>query len=100
MSATATARRSGSACWRRCASPRRRRCAGRSRRSSSVTACRPGSRAATQALLEAILDALQRDKKRTAAGVGFVLLSEPGDPRIGQLIEPDRVREAVQELFA
>ena len=23
----------------------------------------------------------QRDKKRTAAGVGFVLLSEPGEPR-------------------
>lgn len=53
-----------------------------------------------EALLEAILDALQRDKKRTAAGVGFVLLSEPGEPRIGQLVEPDRVREAVQELFA
>ncbi len=53
-----------------------------------------------EALLEAILDALQRDKKRTAAGVGFVLLAEPGEPRIGQLVEPDRVRAAVQELFA
>ncbi len=31
--------------------------------------------------VDAILDALQRDKKRTAAGVGFVLLSEPGEPR-------------------
>ena len=28
--------------------------------------------------VEAIFDALQRDKKRTADGVGFVLLSEPG----------------------
>lgn len=52
------------------------------------------------ALLEAILDAVGRDKKRTAAGVGFVLLAEPGRPRIGQLVEPDRVRSAVQELFA
>jgi shikimate kinase/3-dehydroquinate synthase len=47
----------------------------------------------------AILDALQRDKKRTAAGVGFVLLSEPGEPRVGQLVDPARVREAVEELL-
>ncbi len=52
------------------------------------------------ALPGAIVEALQRDKKRTAAGVGFVLLSEPGEPRIGQLVEPDRVRAAVQELFS
>jgi shikimate kinase/3-dehydroquinate synthase len=45
-----------------------------------------------------ILEALQRDKKRTAAGVGFVLLSEPGAPRTGQLADPDRVRAAVEEL--
>ncbi|MBA3865268.1 MAG: bifunctional shikimate kinase/3-dehydroquinate synthase [Solirubrobacterales bacterium] len=49
--------------------------------------------------VEAILDALQRDKKRTAAGVGFVLLSEPGAPRVGQLIDPARVRSAVEELL-
>ena len=49
--------------------------------------------------VEAILDALQRDKKRTAEGVGFVLLSEPGSPRVGQLIDPARVREAVEELL-
>lgn len=48
--------------------------------------------------VEAILDALQRDKKRTAEGVGFVLLAEPGAPRIGQLVDPDRVRAAVEEL--
>ena len=47
----------------------------------------------------AILDALQRDKKRTAAGVGFVLLSAPGEPRVGQLIDPARVRSAVEELL-
>jgi shikimate kinase/3-dehydroquinate synthase len=47
----------------------------------------------------AILDALQRDKKRTAAGVGFVLLSEPGEPRTGQIVDPDKVRAAVEELI-
>jgi shikimate kinase/3-dehydroquinate synthase len=49
--------------------------------------------------VDAILDALQRDKKRTAAGVGFVLLSEPGEPRVGQLVDPARVRGAVEELL-
>jgi shikimate kinase/3-dehydroquinate synthase len=49
--------------------------------------------------VDAILGALQRDKKRTAAGVGFVLLAEPGDPRVGQLVDPDRVRAAVEELI-
>ncbi len=45
-----------------------------------------------------VLAALQRDKKRTAQGVGFVLLSKPGEPREGQLVDPGRVREAVEEL--
>ena len=49
--------------------------------------------------VDAVLDALQRDKKRTAAGVGFVLLSEPGAPRPGQLVDPARVRTAVEELL-
>ena len=48
--------------------------------------------------LDAVLAALERDKKRTAAGVGFVLLSEPGKPRTGQLVDPARVRAAVEEL--
>jgi 3-dehydroquinate synthetase/shikimate kinase len=47
-----------------------------------------------------VLEALQRDKKRTAAGVGFVLLSTPGAPRPGQLVDPARVRAAVEELVA
>jgi shikimate kinase/3-dehydroquinate synthase len=46
------------------------------------------------------LDALQRDKKRTAEGVGFVLLSEPGAPRTGELVDPAKVRAAVEELYA
>lgn len=49
--------------------------------------------------VDAVLEALQRDKKRTAAGVGFVLLSEPGAPRPGQLVDPARVRAAVEELL-
>jgi len=49
--------------------------------------------------IEDILAALQRDKKRTATGVGFVLLSEPGQPRPGQLVDPGRVRAAVEELY-
>jgi shikimate kinase/3-dehydroquinate synthase len=49
--------------------------------------------------IDAVLAALQRDKKRTATGVGFVLLSEPGKPRTGQIIEPAKVRAAVEELY-
>jgi len=48
--------------------------------------------------IDAILEALQRDKKRKAEGVGFVLLSEPGSPRVGQLLDPAKVRAAVEEL--
>jgi shikimate kinase / 3-dehydroquinate synthase len=47
---------------------------------------------------DALLAAVERDKKRTAEGVGFVLLEEPGRPLVGQLVEPDRVRAAVDEL--
>jgi shikimate kinase/3-dehydroquinate synthase len=49
--------------------------------------------------IDSVLDALQRDKKRTAAGVGFVLLSEPGRPQVGQLVDPGEVRAAVEELY-
>jgi len=49
--------------------------------------------------IDDVLDALQRDKKRTAAGVGFVLLSEPGRPRTGQIVDEAKVREAVEELY-
>ncbi len=50
--------------------------------------------------VDEILAVLQRDKKRTAEGVGFVLLSEPGEPRTGQLVDPAKVRAAVEELLA
>ena len=48
--------------------------------------------------VNAVMEALQRDKKRTAAGVGFVLLSEPGAPEVGQVFDADEVRGAVEEL--
>lgn len=50
--------------------------------------------------VDGVLEALQRDKKRTSAGVGFVLLPEPGSPRMGELVDPGKVRQAVEELFA
>ena len=48
--------------------------------------------------VDVILEAMQYDKKRTAEGIPFVLLSEPGKPREGQYLDPDRVRVAVEEL--
>ncbi len=50
-------------------------------------------------VLDTVIDALRRDKKRTAEGVGFVLLSELGRPRVGQLVDPARIRAAVEELY-
>ena len=47
-----------------------------------------------------VLGALGRDKKRTAAGVGFVLLKQPGEPQIGQLVDPGRVESSIRELMA
>jgi len=47
---------------------------------------------------DAVLEAMERDKKQTREGLGFVLLSEPGQPRWGERVEPDRVRAVVEEL--
>lgn len=47
-----------------------------------------------------VLEVLERDKKRTAAGVGFVLLSEPGKPRTGQIVDEAKVGDAVEELYS
>ena len=49
--------------------------------------------------IDAVLTAIGRDKKRTSEGIGFVLLERPGEPVTGRLVEPDRVREAVRELY-
>jgi shikimate kinase / 3-dehydroquinate synthase len=41
----------------------------------------------------------QRDKKRTAEGVPFVLVEGPGQVTPGHTIDPDTVRAAVREAF-
>src|SRR5204863_2619843 len=48
--------------------------------------------------IEGVMEAMGRDKKRTSEGIGFVLLEQPGEPRWGESVEPDRVRAAVEEL--
>ena len=48
--------------------------------------------------LDAVIEAVERDKKRTAEGVRFVLLARPGDPRPGQAVDPAALRAAVEEL--
>jgi shikimate kinase/3-dehydroquinate synthase len=51
--------------------------------------------------IEEIVSATARDKKRLGAGgVPFVLLSVPGEPRIGCEVPADELRDAVQELAA
>jgi shikimate kinase / 3-dehydroquinate synthase len=50
--------------------------------------------------VEEIVAATARDKKRLGAGgVPFVLLSVPGEPRIGCEVSEKELRAAVQELF-
>ena len=46
-----------------------------------LTACR--RRLEVPLEVDVVIDALSRDKKRTARGVGFVLLAEPGEPGSG-----------------
>jgi shikimate kinase/3-dehydroquinate synthase len=48
--------------------------------------------------VDAVVDAIGRDKKWTSEGLGFVLLARPGEPHWGETVEPDRVRAAVDEL--
>ncbi len=51
--------------------------------------------------VEKIVAATARDKKRVSAGgVPFVLLSVPGEPRIGCEVPDDALRNAVRELVA
>jgi shikimate kinase / 3-dehydroquinate synthase len=47
---------------------------------------------------DAVLGAMERDKKRTSSGLGWVLLAQPGEPREEQRVDPDSVRGAVEEL--
>jgi shikimate kinase/3-dehydroquinate synthase len=45
-----------------------------------------------------VIAAVGRDKKLTSRGGGFVLLRRPGEPLVGQQVDPDSVRAAVEEL--
>jgi shikimate kinase/3-dehydroquinate synthase len=45
-----------------------------------------------------VVAAVERDKKRTPEGVGFVLLPRPGEPRTGQAVDRASLRAAVEEL--
>jgi 3-dehydroquinate synthase len=48
---------------------------------------------------DAVMEAVERDKKRDAEGVRFVLLSRPGEPREGERVPPGRVKAAIEELI-
>jgi shikimate kinase/3-dehydroquinate synthase len=48
--------------------------------------------------VDGVMEAMGRDKKRSREGLGFVLIEEPGRPRWGVQVEPDRVRSVVEEL--
>ncbi len=54
--------------------------------------------AAPGASPEAIVDATGRDKKRTADGLGFVLVDAPGDVVHGRPVAEADLRDAVEEL--
>jgi shikimate kinase/3-dehydroquinate synthase len=51
-------------------------------------------------LLQAVLEAIPRDKKRLHGEVPFVLLERPGDVRIGCEVNAGELRAAVMELSA
>jgi shikimate kinase/3-dehydroquinate synthase len=48
--------------------------------------------------LDAVEQAVGRDKKRRGGRIGFVLVGGPGDVRTGQAVEPAALRGALQEL--
>ncbi|HEY8000622.1 MAG TPA: bifunctional shikimate kinase/3-dehydroquinate synthase [Solirubrobacterales bacterium] len=48
--------------------------------------------------VDELLAAIDRDKKRTAEGLGFVLCTRPGEVVTGQRVDADRVRAAVERL--
>jgi shikimate kinase/3-dehydroquinate synthase len=49
---------------------------------------------------ESVLEAIERDKKRSGGAVRFVLLERPGEPVPGQRVEAEAVRAAVNELVS
>ena len=47
---------------------------------------------------DAVMEALARDKKADSDGVPFVLVDRPGEPRVGERVDGDIVRQAVEAL--
>jgi shikimate kinase/3-dehydroquinate synthase len=54
---------------------------------------------ASEVSVERLTEAIGRDKKRTGAGVPFVLLSAPGEVRIGCEVGESELRAALEELL-
>ncbi len=50
--------------------------------------------------VDEVLAAVELDKKRDAGGVAFVLCARPGEAVVGEHLDRDRVRDAVQALTA
>ena len=97
MSATATARRSASACWRRCGSPTPTAARRGGGMLLEASACR--TRLDGTSTSRRSLDAVERDKKRDRRGRrGSCCSPSPASRAPGQLVDPARVREAVEEL--
>ena len=96
-SATATARRWGSGCWRRFGSRARTSSATRSRdlldRHGLPTRLDPAID--VEAVLAAVGARQEAHRRRASASCSW---SEPGEPAIGQRVDPDSVRAAVEEL--
>ena len=87
----------GLGCWRRCAS---RAPTGFAMRSAGLLA-RNGLPTTLDPAVEtdAVLAAIERDKKADADGVGFVLLERPWRAPHGRPIDGDMVSAAVEELL-
>jgi shikimate kinase/3-dehydroquinate synthase len=50
------------------------------------------------ASVEAVIDATAHDKKRVRSGLGFVLVTAPGEVNFGSEVAPEQLRAAVGEL--
>jgi shikimate kinase/3-dehydroquinate synthase len=50
------------------------------------------------ASVEAVLEQVARDKKRRAGRVPFVLVEAPGAVTPGHEVDPDLLREAIEEI--